>query len=147
MNKLFLIPIILLSNNNFAAYIQEDLFLDCSVIYEYIPKHRNKPIKEKYSRLNTSAFAEIRKSIPSLPVHTIARLEVSGVQLNGFFMEGCDVTDSKIFCKTTESQYVSSMDINRNSGIISYSLTMYGDNNVSIEERVNGNCRKAAKKF
>jgi hypothetical protein len=46
MKKLLLITIMLLSNNNFAAYIEEDLLLDCSVIYEYIPKHKNKIIKD-----------------------------------------------------------------------------------------------------
>ena len=147
MKKLLLITIMLLSNNNFAAYIEEDLLLDCSVIYEYIPKNKNKIIKEKYSKFNTSGFAEIKKSIPSWEIHTIARLEVSGVELNGFFMEGCDITDSKISCKSTESGYVSSMDINRNSGVINYKLKMYGKDNITIEEKVNGNCSKARKKF
>ena len=147
MNKLLLITIIFLSNNNFAAYIEEDLLLDCSVIYEYIPRHRNKIIEEKYSKFSTSAFAEIKETIPSLTIHTVAKLEVSGVQLNGFFMQGCDVSDSKISCKAQDSSYVSSMDINRNSGVIYFNLKMYGKNNVSIEEKVNGNCKKASKKF
>tara|TARA_B100000214_G_C23387180_1_gene365462 strand:- start:12 stop:455 length:444 start_codon:yes stop_codon:yes gene_type:complete len=147
MNKLLLITIIFLSNNNFAAYIEEDLLLDCSVIYERIYKYKNKIVKEESSKFNTSAFVEIKESIPSLPIHTMAKLEVSGVKLNGFFVQGCDVSDSKISCKSKDSNYVSSMDIYRNSGIINFNFKMYGKNNVSLEDKVNGNCGKVSKKF
>ena len=152
MNKLLLIAIIFLSNNNFAAYIEEDLLLDCSVIYEYIYKYKNKIVKEESSKFKASAFVEIKESIPSRPIHTVASLEVSGVnKLNGFFVQGCDVSDSKISCKSKDSSkdsnYVSSMDIYRNSGIINFNFKLYGKNNDSLEEKVNGNCRKASKKF
>ena len=148
MNKLLLITTIFFSSNNFAAYIEEDLLLDCSVIYEYIPRYKNKIVKEKYSKFNTSGFVEIKESIPSRTIHTTAKLEVSGVQpFNGFFVQGCDISDSKISCKSKDSSYISSMDINRNSGVIYFNFKLHGTNNITIEEKVNGDCRKASKKF
>ena len=87
------------------------------------------------------------KSNPNLTPHTIAKLEVNGATVAGFFMDvSCEVDEDKISCRTSD-KYNSRMVLNRNTGSIDFSSKEYVEDDISIEEKVTGVCSKATKKF
>lgn len=130
-----------------SQYLNETLKLDCSVTYENLPRHKNNIVKEYYIKTNTTGYVEVLKSNPNLTPHTIAKLEVNGATVAGFFMDvSCEVDEDKISCRTSD-KYNSRMVLNRNTGSIDFSSKEYVEDDISIEEKVTGVCSKATKKF